>query len=734
MTIPRLELMSTLIGVRSLRFIAKELNLEDQEKILWTDSQCVLEWLKQKENGDVFVRNRVNEIIKGNDITFRYVNTKHNPADIPTRGTTATELRKNKLWWNGPEWLKQSPEEWPLWETDIFNPSDQNQEENEDNRVIFEMSGAQPEIKPMYSPFEIDETKYSSFTKLLRVTAYSKRFIRNVKNKTRTNQQAPMDLTAEEIDEAESLWIKYLQRKHYMTKNGQLNERQKQNQLNPSIYADGIIRLNGRLANSELPQETKSPILLPREEYFTKLLINKIHNDICHGGVAHTLALLRQRYWIPQGRTAIKMALKKCLTCIRYQGGPYKVKPIAPLPKSRVTASAPFTNTGLDYFGPLYIKGGGTQRKVWICLFTCTAVRAVHLEVVEDMTAEHFLEALRRFIARRGKPDEIISDNAKQFKTAKNTIELAWENIVNDPHVHSYLSEKRIKWNFIVELSPWMGGFYERLVGTTKAALKKSIGKLHLSMTQLQTIITEVEGVVNSRPLVYVDNDIDREIITPMHFLSLNPKNGTPVFKKSDEDDDKHDMDYQNEEISSAQKLLETWKKGNRHLEQFWKIWRDDYLLNLRERNRKLNNHPRIQTQHEAKVGDIVQIKDSTPRGTWKIGRIIEMIKSQDGEERAAKIMMPNKKVLQRSIVHLYPLECPNKHITPTNECLDNESPATNDGTHETNVNNTKKDQHVQHKTLHDKEDNENSTRQRPRRKAALEARDKIVGQALPDV
>ena len=733
MTIPRLELMSTLIGVRSLRFIAKEMNLENQDMILWTDSQCVLEWLKQKENDDVFTRNRVNEITKENDITFRYVNTKHNPADIPTRGTTATELKNNKLWWNGPEWLKQDPEEWPLWNTETFNLGNQDQEE--DNQIIFEMSVAQPEIEPIFSPFEIDETRYSSLTKLLRVTAYVNRFIRNAKNKAKTNQKVLKHVTAEEIDKAEMLWIKYLQRKHYLTPNGQLNEKQKQNQLNPSVYADGIIRLNGRLANSDLPQETKSPILLPREEHFTKLLINKFHTDVCHGGVAHTLAQLRQRYWIPQGRTAIKMALKKCLTCIRYQGGPYKVKPIAPLPRSRVTASAPFTNTGIDYFGPLYIKSGGVRKKVWICLFTCTAIRAVHLEVVEDMTAERFLEALRRFVARRGKPDEIISDNATQFKAAKNTIDLAWENIVDDPQVQSYLSQKRIKWKFIIELSPWIGGFYEKLVGTTKTALKKSIGRLHLSLTQLQTIITEVEGVVNSRPLVYVDNEIDNEIITPMHFLSLNPKNGTPVLEKNDEDYDPNDPDYQNEEMSTAQKLLETWKKGNRHLEQFWKIWRDDYLLNLRERNKKFNKHPRIQTQSKAKIGDVVQIKDSTPRGTWKIRRIIEMIKSQDGEERAARIMMPNKNILQRSIVHLYPLECHEEQITPTKENPDRQpNPTNNDGAAsipQTNVNNTENEQHVQQATARSEENNEKMTRQRPLRKAAFAARDRIYGQHL---
>ena len=118
MTIPRLELMSTLIGTRSLRFIAKELGLQDKQMILWTDSQCVLDWLKQKENSDVFVRNRVKEITSENDVVFRYVNTKHNPADIPTRGMTTEELKKSDLWWHGPEWLKEDADQWPTWNID----------------------------------------------------------------------------------------------------------------------------------------------------------------------------------------------------------------------------------------------------------------------------------------------------------------------------------------------------------------------------------------------------------------------------------------------------------------------------------------------------------------------------------------------------------------------------------------------------------------------------------------
>ena len=485
MSVPRLELMATLIGTRVLKFIANELGLQNK-MTLWADSKCVLDWLKQKQNDDVFVRNRVDEIIKSEDIQFRYVDTDNNPADIPTRGTSATELKTKTVWWNGPDWLKKDPDEWPTWNYTPFSKDDLD--DRGDSDIIFEMSATQPEVQSVKSPFGIDETRYSSYNKLLRVTAYANRFIINAKDKARTNNHEESELTAEELNQAEIRWIKYLQQKHYFV-NKQLNDKQKQSQLNPSIHDDGIIRLHGRFTNSNLPDETRLPILLPREEHFTKLLIKKTHADAGHGSTAHTLGQLRQKFWVPQGRTAVKTAIRKCLICIRWQGGPYRVKPIAPLPKSRVTASPPFTNTGIDYFGPLYIKNEGVQKKVWICLFTCTAVRAVHLEVVEDMTAEQFLEALRRFVSRRGKPDEIISDNALQFKAAKNTIDIAWGDIVNDPQVQSYLSEKRIKWKFIVELSPWFGGFYERLVGTTKMALKKSIGKLHLSLTQLQTVI-----------------------------------------------------------------------------------------------------------------------------------------------------------------------------------------------------------------------------------------------------
>ena len=246
----------------------------------------------------IFLKNRVLEIKDKDDITFfRYIKTKHNPADLPTRGMSIYELKESKLWWNGPEWLLKEKDNWPLWNTGEFDIGLELQDNKQKEQVIFEISGEQPEIEEhiKISPFEIHEKRQSTLKKLLRATAYDNRFIICMK----TRQRLSKELTAKEIDEAEMLWIKYLQRKHYMTNMNQLNKEQKHSQLNPVIYPDEIIRLNGRYKNSDLPDETKFPILVPRNEHFTQLLIANIHERNCHAGASHTLVQLRKKYWIP---------------------------------------------------------------------------------------------------------------------------------------------------------------------------------------------------------------------------------------------------------------------------------------------------------------------------------------------------------------------------------------------------------------------------------------------------
>ena len=286
-----------------------------------------------------------------------------------------------------------------------------------------------------------------------------------------------------------------------------------------------------------------------------------------------------------------------------------------PWPKERVVQALPFEYTGLDYFGPFYIKqytdgDKPVHKKVWVCLFTCMVVRAVHLELVEDMSADKFLLCLRRFIARHGVPRQIISDNAKQFKAAKQVLRKAKLQI--EDCVDDYLSKHGIHWKFIIELAPWMGGFYERLVGLTKRAIRKTLGSQCLTEKQLVTILAETEAVVNSRPLAYIDDNINSSmIITLTDFLSFRRHHVLPNVG-----DDNLDPEFEiAKRPTSSHSLLETWKRGQNYLNQIWSIWRNEYLLNLREKSQARAPIKGSKNVLTPKIGDVVLIKESLPRG-----------------------------------------------------------------------------------------------------------------------
>ena len=156
-----------------------------------------------------------------------------------------------------------------------------------------------------------------------------------------------------------------------------------------------------------------------------------------------------------------------------------------------------------------------------MCLYTCLVTRAVHLDLMSYMSTGQFVLGFRRFVERHSTPKEIISDNASQFKIASDVINKLWRQILSGNDVLSYAANEDIKWKYIVELAPWMGGFYEQLIGLVKRSLRKAIEKLCLTYEQFLTILKEVEAIINSRPLVYIDDDINSNIsLTPSHFLT----------------------------------------------------------------------------------------------------------------------------------------------------------------------------------------------------------------------
>jgi hypothetical protein len=169
----------------------------------------------------------------------------------------------------------------------------------------------------------------------------------------------------------------------------------------------------------------------------------------------------------------------------------------------------------------------------------------------------------------------------------------------------------------------------------------------------MQTVLKEIEASINSRPLVYVGNDINSSItLTPSHFLTLNRNVCSP-----DIDQNEDDYTYKPTE-STADALLKNWHKGQKLLSAFWKIWREEYLLSLRERTQVKLKYGRSQPRFGLEVGTVELIKDELPRGCWRMGKIVELVVSRDKQVRSAKVKLPSEKVLGRPVNLLYPLEC----------------------------------------------------------------------------
>ena len=301
--------------------------------------------------------------------------------------------------------------------------------------------------------------------------------------------------------------------------------------------------------------------------------------------------------------------------------------------------------------------------KIWVCLFTCLNIRAIHLEIVDNMSSESFLLYIRRFIGRRGKPSMIISDNTSQIKLGILVMDKVWDNVTKDSDVQSCIVMENIKWKSITEYAPWKGGFYERLVGITKRSLKKAIGRCIVTREQMSTIIVEIEAIVNSRPLMYLDDDINSgEALTPAHFLSVNYKTGVPDVN----------VEYRPNE-GSSKILLESWKRGQIQLNNFWKIWINDYLQSLRETHTVNMKPVKGEITRKPQIGEVVIIKEEgVPRGRWKLATIESMIESGvDGVHRAANLITCSGRGLKRPLRLIYPLEGSN--IKEGTDEIDNE-------------------------------------------------------------
>ena len=334
-------------------------------------------------------------------------------------------------------------------------------------------------------------------------------------------------------------------------------------QLNLFLDENGLWRCGGRLANANLPYSTKYPLLLPRNHPLTPLIVNDAHRCILHNGVRETLTEVRRKFWIVKGRSLVRGIIHRCVTCRRFEGSPFPTPPPPPLPASRVQDDPALNYTGVNFAGPLLIHTESPSKtgKAWICLFTCFVTRAVHFDIVLDMSTETFIRCVKRFAARRGLPQRFISDNGKTFKAASRFL----SSVFKDDTVRDHLAEKGCEWTFNVERAPWWGGAFERMVQSTKRCLRKMVGQASLTRDELLTAVTEIESIINSRPLSYISAGDTEEPLTPSHLLigrrvlSL-PDNLSHMCDPGDEDFD----------VDSSQ-LTRRMKHLSSTLNHFWK-------------------------------------------------------------------------------------------------------------------------------------------------------------------
>ncbi|XP_064463439.1 uncharacterized protein LOC135374405 [Ornithodoros turicata] len=454
LSLPRLELMATLIGARLAHFVKEATDLQGIESYYWTDSTVALQWIKSSaDKWKQFVSNRVIEVQQlSSPENWRHCPGRENPADLLTRGMLPSTLAGNRTWWNGPQWLCSPKHSWP---TTNSTPVVREVEAEEKKASAALHITAGSELVPV-----LDINRYSSFLRMVRVTAWVKRFKNNAK---RASQSQTGPLTAKEIDDAEKHWIKAVQREVFGEEINKLRASQPLDgksairDFSPYLDDYNVLRVGGRLQFSESRESTKHPLFLPADHHFTSLLIEKEHLRLLHGGICDTLGQLRERFWIIRGRQAVKKIIKRCLACRKQACKPASA-PVAPLPADRVTKCKPFDVTGVDFAGPLLYRERRRDQKCYIALFTCAVTRAVHLELVTSMSTDAFLWALRRFVSRRGTPTTLYSDNATTFKRAAKDLRLMVK-MVKSETVQDYFANHKIQWKYIAERAAWWGGW-----------------------------------------------------------------------------------------------------------------------------------------------------------------------------------------------------------------------------------------------------------------------------------
>ena len=645
-TVPQWELIAMVMGAR-LGAAIREMFGKDFPSIssyYWTDSTICLHWLFSTKQLPVFIRNRTTEILKLTDLSsWSHVSSTNNPADILSRGCSADELLQSALWERGPPWLTDHSL-WPRWSPKSLAADNVVLATAVDSHV----QGVQSHLGSLQDLINI--SRFQSYERVLRIVSYVLKFISNLKQasgRSRGSRHCPsaIDLaipvsTAAEISQAEvtilrAHQIQYFRQERQFLLNEQTRPIRRHvqprpqlvRQLNLKLNPDGLLVAPGRLEHAMLAQDAREPILIAKKSPLTTLLVRSVHERQLHAGVRDTVVALRKRFWLPSARSESARVLKRCVNC-RYQiGGAYKLPPSPPLPDFRLNRVKPFSTVGIDFTGHLMVKNGNKTEKCYVCLFTCSTTRNVNLEIVDDMTTDQFLLAFRRHCAIYRTPSLILCDNAKTFQKGDEEIQKLFQ-VIEHQAVQHHLAQKRVQMRHIPAKSPHWGGMYERLIGVVKMSIKKVLRRALINLSELQTLIKEVQAVVNDRPITFVYHDVnDPEPLTPSKLMygfdvTALPHPVVDPDELEDEDFNEHDQ------------LNKALKRRSLLFQHFVQRFKSEYLASLRERH-VYQSKKRGSQEEIIKVGDVVLMHaENVPRSSWKLAIMKKVLRGSDGSRR----------------------------------------------------------------------------------------------------
>lgn len=609
-TIPRLELQAAVLAVRVAQFLQREFEGVVTQHHFWTDSRVVLGYIyNETKRFHVYVANRIQQIRDfSKPQQWHHVTTEQNPADHASRGFDVQSLRASN-WQTGPQFLSHEPVHYEAPEVTV---SEEDKEVKAyHSKTTVKRNGLE----------EIVE-RFSSLSQLLGVMTRMMSWVSRAR-RTMSKTKSTPSKRLEDEDAAFKRIVKLLQAHHYPEKHRQNNA----DLLKLDIMTDdeGVMRVGGRIRQSAEPFHTKHPIILPCKCHLSLLLIRHHHVKVAHQGRTTTLGSLRSAgIWICGARKVASTLIQKCVRCSRLRGKPESQK-MADLPTDRVEESPPFTHTGLDCFGPFLVSAGRRSVKRYGLILTCMASRAVHLEVLEDMSTDAFICGLRRFIAIRGNVRTIRCDRGTNFVGAERELRQAWRQMDSDK-VSAEMKERSCEFHFNPPSASHFGGVWERLIRQVRQVIQGLLSEHENRLTTdtLPTLFYEVAAIVNNRPLCVESLEDPRSPapLTPNHLLTIKPEPVFPPpgnFKKSD--------------LYSGKR----WRRVQFLVEQFWSRWRVEYLATLQPRKKWHREKDSVQ-----KGMLVILMDEGAPRGTWKIARIEKIYPSDDGLVRSVQLRLPS--------------------------------------------------------------------------------------------